>query len=62
MHSMLRFNFRDRSWVTYFFKRKFDLSEGRLGSIFFVTSLVQAASTLCAASIARRIGNVKVSA
>lgn len=47
------------SWITFFFKRKFGLPEGRLGSIFFFTNIVQAASSLCAASIARRIGNVQ---
>lgn len=49
-----------RSWMTYFFKRKFDLPEGNLGSIFFVTNLICSASTLVASAIAKRIGNVKV--
>ncbi|EAU36128.1 conserved hypothetical protein [Aspergillus terreus NIH2624] len=48
------------SWMTYFFKGKFSLPEGQLGSIFFVTSLISAASMLVASSIAKRIGNVKV--
>ena len=48
--------------MTYFFKRKFTLPEGTLGSIFFTTSIIQAASTLVASSIAKRIGNVKVQA
>lgn len=48
------------SWLTYFFRRKFDLPEGQLGSIFFVTSTIAAASTLVASSIAKRFGNVKV--
>ncbi|PYH88491.1 MFS transporter [Aspergillus ellipticus CBS 707.79] len=47
------------SWMTYFFKRKFSLPEGKLGSIFFTTSLISAASVLVASSIAKRIGNVK---
>ncbi|BDD63844.1 hypothetical protein MAP00_008700 [Monascus purpureus] len=47
------------SWMTYFFKRKFDLAEGTLGSIFFTTSIISAASMLVASSIAKRIGNVK---
>ncbi|PWY96780.1 MFS general substrate transporter [Aspergillus sclerotioniger CBS 115572] len=47
------------SWMTYFFKRKFSLPEGTLGSIFFTTSLISAASVLVASSIAKRIGNVK---
>ncbi|KAL2005054.1 hypothetical protein VTN00DRAFT_2904 [Thermoascus crustaceus] len=47
------------SWMTYFFKRKFDLPEGKLGSIFFTTSIISSASMLVASSIAKRIGNVK---
>ncbi|MCJ1380167.1 hypothetical protein MMC17_003270 [Xylographa soralifera] len=47
------------SWVTYFFRQKFDLHEGRLGSLFFTTSIIAAASMLVASSIAKRIGNVK---
>ena len=46
--------------MTYFFKQKFKLPEGGLGSIFFASSVVQAASVLVASSIAKRIGNVKV--
>ncbi|GLI74743.1 hypothetical protein PoHVEF18_002990 [Penicillium ochrochloron] len=47
------------SWMTYFFHRKFSLPEGQLGTIFFVTSSIAAASMLVASSIAKRIGNVK---
>ncbi|KAJ5930791.1 Major facilitator superfamily domain general substrate transporter [Penicillium verhagenii] len=47
------------SWMTYFFHRKFNLPEGELGTIFFVTSSIAAASMLVASSIAKRIGNVK---
>ncbi len=50
-----------RSWVTAFFKQKFDLSEGLLGTLFFVTSIIAAASMLVASSISKRIGNIKVS-
>ncbi|KAL1856131.1 hypothetical protein Plec18167_000246 [Paecilomyces lecythidis] len=50
------------SWVTYFFKKKFDIPEGKLGSIFFTTSIIAAASMLVASSIAKRIGNVKTMA
>lgn len=46
--------------MTYFFHRKFSLAEGELGTIFFVTSTIAAASMLVASSIAKRIGNVKV--
>lgn len=49
-----------RSWMTYFFKRKFNLQEGELGSLFFTTSIIAALSALVASSIAKRIGNVKV--
>ncbi|KAL4904231.1 hypothetical protein BDW74DRAFT_179318 [Aspergillus multicolor] len=47
------------SWMTYFFKRKFSLPEGTLGSIFFTTSIIAAVSMLLASSIAKRIGNIK---
>ncbi|KAL4987752.1 major facilitator superfamily domain-containing protein [Aspergillus falconensis] len=47
------------SWMTYFFKRKFSLPEGTLGSIFFATSIIAAISMLLASSIAKRIGNIK---
>jgi MFS family permease len=47
------------SWVISFFKRKFDLEEGFLGSVFFTTSIISAASMLVAARLARKIGNVK---
>lgn len=51
--------FSDRSWVTYYFKRNFGIAEGQLGTIFSCTSLISAISVLVAASLARRIGNVK---
>ncbi|KAI9374218.1 major facilitator superfamily domain-containing protein [Aspergillus egyptiacus] len=47
------------TWMTYFFRRKFSLQEGTLGSIFFTTSLISAASMLLASSIAKRFGNIK---
>ncbi|KAK7903246.1 hypothetical protein LTR67_001263 [Exophiala xenobiotica] len=47
------------SWVTYYFKRRFNLSEGKLGSIFSVTGVISALSMLVASSISKRIGNVK---
>jgi MFS family permease len=50
------------SWMAYFFRRKFSLPEGELGTIFFITSTISAASMLVASSIAKRIGNVKVKA
>jgi MFS family permease len=47
------------SWTTNFFKRKFGLKDSHLGTLFFSTSIIQALSVLVAASLARRIGNVK---
>jgi MFS family permease len=47
------------SWITYFFKRKFNLPEGQLGSLFFTSSIIQSISMLVASSIAKRFGNVK---
>lgn len=47
------------SWVTYFFRTKFNLQEGKLGSLFFTTSIIAAISMLVASSISKRIGNVK---
>lgn len=49
------------AWVTRFFKAKFDLQDGVLGTLFFVTSIIAAASMLAASSISKRIGNIKVS-
>jgi hypothetical protein len=46
------------SWVTYFFHVKFSLPEGELGSLFFTTGLISAASSIIAASLSRRIGLV----
>ncbi|KAH8817093.1 major facilitator superfamily domain-containing protein [Xylogone sp. PMI_703] len=47
------------SWITWFFKQRFDLQEGFLGSLFFVTSIVAACSMLVASSIAKRFGNIQ---
>jgi MFS-type transporter involved in bile tolerance (Atg22 family) len=46
------------SWVTYFFRSRYHLSEGTLGSIFFTTAIIAAASMLVASSLAKRFGNV----
>lgn len=48
-----------QSWITYFFTRKFSLPEGQLGTLFFVTNIVSAASSLVASAISKRIGLVK---
>jgi MFS family permease len=47
------------SWAVWFFRDKYDLQEGKLGSLFFVTSIIAAISVLLASSIAKRFGNVK---
>ena len=47
------------SWVTYFFNRKFDLPEGQLGTLFFVTNIIASISNLAASSLAKRIGLIK---
>ncbi|OQE15071.1 hypothetical protein PENFLA_c034G08597 [Penicillium flavigenum] len=47
------------SWMTYFFKGKFNLPSGGLGTMFFTTNIISAASMLVASSLAKRIGNVK---
>jgi len=47
------------SWTANYFKRKFGLKDSHLGTLFFSTSIIQALSVLVAASLARRIGNVK---
>ncbi|KAL6893345.1 major facilitator superfamily domain-containing protein [Trichoderma evansii] len=47
------------SWVTYFFRWRYSIKEGELGSIFFVTSLTSACSMLVASSLAKRFGNIK---
>ncbi|GAB7352712.1 hypothetical protein MBLNU459_g3067t1 [Dothideomycetes sp. NU459] len=48
-----------RSWITYFFKRKFSIDDGLLGSLFSVAAILSALSILPASSIAKRTGNVK---
>ncbi|VUC32411.1 unnamed protein product [Clonostachys rosea] len=47
------------SWVSYYFRTRFDIPDGELGSIFFTASIFNAISTLFASSLAKRIGNVK---
>ncbi|KFY91458.1 hypothetical protein V500_04656, partial [Pseudogymnoascus sp. VKM F-4518 (FW-2643)] len=49
------------TWVTYYFKKKFALSDSTLGSIFFVTRIASAISMLIASAIAKRLGNIKAS-
>ncbi|KAK3186960.1 hypothetical protein K4F52_004404 [Lecanicillium sp. MT-2017a] len=47
------------SWVTYYFRTRFDLDEGKLGSIFFTTNIIAGISVIVASSISKRLGNVK---
>ncbi|KAF4970322.1 hypothetical protein FSARC_2642 [Fusarium sarcochroum] len=47
------------SWITFYFKSHYHIEEGKLGSIFFVTSIIAAASMLVASSLAKRFGNVR---
>ncbi|KAF2152198.1 MFS general substrate transporter [Myriangium duriaei CBS 260.36] len=47
------------SWVTFYFKSRFGLAEGEIGTLFFATSIISAFSILVASSVAKRIGNVK---
>ena len=48
-----------QSWVTYFFKKKFSLPEGQLGTLFFSANIVSSVSHLVASSISKRIGLIK---
>ena len=45
-------------WIMYYFKSRFGLQEGRLGSVFFTTAIIAAGSTLVAASLPKRLGNM----
>ncbi|KAM0304704.1 hypothetical protein HYE67_001622 [Fusarium culmorum] len=48
------------SWITFYFKSQYHIEEGKLGSIFFTTSIIAAGSVLVASSLAKRFGNVKI--
>ena len=47
------------SWTIYFFVSKFSLAPATLGTLFFVTNIIAAFSSLAAASLARRVGPLK---
>ncbi|KAI1070913.1 hypothetical protein LB507_011050 [Fusarium sp. FIESC RH6] len=47
------------SWITFYFKSQYHIEEGKLGSIFFTTSIIAACSVLGASSLAKRFGNVR---
>ncbi|KAK9476358.1 major facilitator superfamily domain-containing protein [Lipomyces japonicus] len=46
------------TWISYYFSDRFQVKEGVLGTLFFVTNLVSAASALVASSIAKRLGPI----
>ena len=46
--------------MTYFFQWKYNIEEGRLGTIFFAANLCSAASVIVASSLAKRFGNVNI--
>lgn len=47
------------SWTTYFFATKFHLSEGKLGTLFFIANVLSTIANFAAAPLARRIGLIK---
>ncbi|OHE92386.1 hypothetical protein CORC01_12313 [Colletotrichum orchidophilum] len=47
-----------QSWIAFFFRWRFKVDDGTLGSLFFTTSFLAAVTTLVASSIAKRIGNL----
>ena len=47
------------SWMTYFFNHKFGLSEGQVGTLFSVASILSSSSNLIAPALARRIGLIQ---
>lgn len=44
------------SWISYYIQRKFEISSGYLGSVFFVTGIIGALATLVGSGISRRLG------
>lgn len=48
-----------QTWVTYFFKQKFSIPEGQLGTLFFTANIVSSVSHLVASSISKRIGLIR---
>ncbi|KAK9371233.1 major facilitator superfamily domain-containing protein [Lipomyces kononenkoae] len=47
-----------QSWLSYYFAQRFGVKEGTLGSLFFVTNLISAASSIVASSISKRLGPI----
>ncbi|KAK9239055.1 major facilitator superfamily domain-containing protein [Lipomyces kononenkoae] len=47
-----------QSWLSYYFAERFAVKEGALGSLFFVTNLISAASSIVASSISKRLGPI----
>ncbi|KAI0594724.1 major facilitator superfamily domain-containing protein [Biscogniauxia sp. FL1348] len=46
------------SWITYFFRYKYNIDDGKLGSIFFTAQILGGCSVIVASSLAKRFGNV----
>ncbi|KAI1632851.1 major facilitator superfamily domain-containing protein [Biscogniauxia mediterranea] len=46
------------SWITYFFRYKYHIDDGKLGSIFFTAQILGGCSVIVASSLAKRFGNV----
>ncbi|KAL2754133.1 hypothetical protein ACRALDRAFT_1063071 [Sodiomyces alcalophilus JCM 7366] len=47
------------SWMTYFFKREYDIQEGALGSATFTAGIISAVLNLASSPLARAIGQVE---
>ncbi|KAK9320535.1 major facilitator superfamily domain-containing protein [Lipomyces orientalis] len=48
-----------QSWLSYYFSERFDTRESTLGTLFFVTNLISAASSILAAPLSKRLGLIK---
>ncbi|RYO73971.1 hypothetical protein DL766_006118 [Monosporascus sp. MC13-8B] len=46
------------SWITYYIQSKFNVEEGMLGTIFFVSQVLAAASMIVASSLAKKFGSM----
>lgn len=55
----LGYGFMPPSWVVYYFKTGFNISATVLGSLFFVTSIINVFTTLPSALLAKWLGPVK---
>lgn len=55
----LGYGFMPASWVVYYFKVVFEISASLLGTLFFITSIVNVGTTLPSAVLAKLLGPVK---